>query len=913
MRETLSSKSFMDTGPTDQPSSDDSQASQSSRKKHHAAAHHDKTEDACFSVARAIYRLRYIFVLGWMALAVFFAPFAYQLVLRAAPMTKKPPSNTESSAAMEVFESHYQHLAILRREMVVIRCKKICPTAGTVMAKGFVQQLTDVVKRFETENPGMIVQIHSYFEFAGHHQLGENPMISTDQQAILLQWIWRVPPSSKVKAEALCDEINKEIALLNAYQDPEGLEISATGIVFLDHAMKETIIEEIPVHEISTIWLPFLILAAALKSGRMLLLALLPMPIEIMVAFGAMYFVSLKTTVVLFALMMMLMLCTSLSFDYSLFTLTRYAEERQAGEDVEPAILTVISQSGRVVVVSGCVLMIAWAAMLGLPSPFNGFCVAACSMILACVLVQLTFVPSLLAMMPFLGAPKVEKPSVNNFEQDGVDSMEAPLKDGLVNGNSHIDEVFDKARPHMTGPYFHLGGIITRTPWNVIVPLVIYLVMAPLTNRMGKNFDLQQFKFKMGHSFELTVPRTASEWKTLLAIQRDFPSSVGILMPMMIMMTGAGTTNATGSMSVANQDAFDANCQMANALIIATRGRPYALDADHFVSATFHGEEESTKLVDCNKYWEINMVRTNYLSQHLFLTHTSAHLQELWNQLVSEHSHAMLTFLFPTMDPFSPQAFELFKTVREALNQETIILRQRHPGIEFLTFSPGSVLMDLIDVTSGQLPICFVTCAFVCLTLIALWFGSALIPFKLLLTVIVPITWTYGAGLYVYEDGWLDWLNYPGLSTTADAGIDWTVPMFTLTFMMGLALDYEIFLFERVREFREEGFGDREAIQLGLAATGGTISSAGLIMALTFIAQLLGSIPVTNQMGFILVFSIVVDTFVVRSILVPAMLSIVPWTNYWPSKMPDIKYEWLKTRPRQDIHDDEDEDEDETE
>mmetsp|Transcript_9776 Transcript_9776/g.28371 ORF Transcript_9776/g.28371 Transcript_9776/m.28371 type:complete len:897 (-) Transcript_9776:226-2916(-) len=866
-------------------------------KKHHEGLAHDKTEDSCFSVARAIFGLRYVFVIGWLALAVFLAPFAYQLVLRAAPMTKKPPSNTASSAAMEVFEAHYQHLAILRREMVVLRCKQHCPTAGTVMAKGFVQQLTDIVKRFETENPGMIVQIHSYFEFAGHHQLGENPMISRDQQAILLQWIWRVPPASKAKAEALCDEIKAEISFMNDYESADGLEVSATGLVFLDHAMKETIIEEIPVHEISTIWLPFLILAVALRSGRMLLLALLPMPIEILVAFGLMYFVSLQTTVVLFALMMMLMLCTSLSFDYSLFTLTRYAEERAAGEEVEPAILTVISQSGRVVVVSGCVLMIAWAAMLGLPSPFNGFCVAACSMILTCVLVQLTFVPSLLAILPFLGSPRAER----GHDEEGV---------GIKPKSTFHDDAYEKAKPHMQGPYFTLGGVITRSPWNVIVPLAIYLVMAPLTNRMSRNFDLAMFKFKMGHSFELTVPRSATEWKTLLAIQRDFPSSVGILMPMMIMMTGAGPLNASAVIDVSNQDAFDANCQMADALIRATRGRPYALDADHFVSATFHGEQEDTKLVDCNKYWEINMVRTNYLSQHLFLTHTSAHLQELWSQLVSEHKHAMLTFLFPTMDPFSPQAFELFQTVREALEEETITLRQRHPGISFLTFSPGSVLMDLIDVTSGQLPLCFVCCAMVCLTLIAFWFGSALIPFKLLLTVIVPITWTYGAGLFVYEDGWLNFLGYPGLGTTGDAGIDWTVPMFTLTFMMGLALDYEIFLFERVREFREEGFGDRESIQLGLAATGGTISSAGLIMALTFVAQLLGSIPVTNQMGFILVFSIVVDTFVVRSILVPAMLSILPCTNYWPSKMPEPKYEWLSLRPRGDIEGDEDDDDD---
>jgi len=65
--------------------------------------------------------------------------------------------------------------------------------------------------------------------------------------------------------------------------------------------------------------------------------------------------------------MTMLMLCTSLSFDYSLFLLPRYAEERAAGESVEQSLVTTLSQSGRVVVVSATVLVIAWLSSLLLP------------------------------------------------------------------------------------------------------------------------------------------------------------------------------------------------------------------------------------------------------------------------------------------------------------------------------------------------------------------------------------------------------------------------------------------------------------------------------------------------------------------------------------------------------------------
>jgi len=879
----------------------------------HGQHAHDPKSGAVYAMAKVMYKLRYVFVVFWIVATVMMAKFAYLLVVTASPMSKSPPGGTQSSLAMDVFESHYSSLAILRREMIVLKCKTQCATADTALSKGWFTEIEAEIKRFNLTNPGSIVQIHSYFGFSGHHQLGENPMQSADKQAILLQWIWRVPPNMKAKAEEFCEKIKKDIDEINAFQGPNGTEMAATGLVFLDHAMKETLIEEIPVHEISTIWLPFIILAMALRSARMLLLALIPMPIEIIVAFGLMYFVSLHTTVVLFALMMMLMLCTSLSFDYSLFTLTRYAEERAMGESVEDAIPTVISQSGRVIVVSGCVLMIAWAAMLGLPTPFNGFCVAASAMILVCVLVQLTFVPSLLAILPFLGPDAAEKRLLLSEE----DEMEgAPFKGSDYNGSSRGRKVYppelERARPHMQGFFFWSGGLITRFPLNVVLPIGVYWLFSPLTTRMNKNFDWQHFKFKMGHSYELTMPRTAHEWHTLLDIQQNFPSEAGILMPMLIMMTKKGPDGAAADFDVKDQMPWKMNCDMADSVIAATQGKSYALTPDHFVSATFHGEENGK--VKCLSEWQINFVMENYFAKNVFLSHTSEHVQELWSQLVSTHAHAMLTFVFPNMDPFSPDAFALVADVRAALELETQRLSATEPGIEFITFSPGSVLMDLIDVTSGQLPLCFIGCAFVCLTLIAIWFGSVFIPVKLILTVVVPITWTYGAGLYVYEDGYLDWVNYPGIHTTGHAGLDWTVPMFTLTFMMGLALDYEIFLFERVREFREEGFGDCESIQLGLAATGGTISSAGLIMALTFVAQMLGSIPVTNQMGFILVFSILVDTFVVRSILVPAILSLVPCTNYWPTKMPEPRFLWLadnKTTPFDDVDEDELDDEDE--
>jgi uncharacterized membrane protein YdfJ with MMPL/SSD domain len=872
-------------------------------------------------VAKAVFKMRGCFIAFWVISAACLAPFAYFLILDAAPMTKEAPQGTESREAMNLFQQHFPDLSHMRREMVVISCRTRCKSAANDVSGGIVEQISSLILSFGSRYPRADVHINSYFTFAGHHQLGHNPMISSDQQSVLLLWVWSVSDSLVDESEELIGMVSNLIEEINAFQGPDGLMVRLTGLVTLDLAMKETVIEEVPVHELATIWLPFLILALALRSARMLLLALVALPIEILTAFGIMYFVSLKTPVLFYCLMTMLMLCTSLSFDYSLFMLTRYAEERAAGESVEQSLLTTISQGGRVVMISGVVLATAWGSVVWLPPPFNTFGSGTTTMILVTVLAQLTLVPSILAVLPFLGPPAAEKLSRSRGRGSPVKGSSRTETKRLVGTRgrpSTRDTPTAKAETHRQGIVFRVGKCLISFPVNLIVLALVYGLMMPLTLRMGKNFSLLEFKFKMGHSYELGIPRHREEWSTALQIQKDFPTSVGIMMPMLIIGTGGPPSAAADANSasvaaagglidvqgvplesralpatdidVEGDEFFEANCRMVDSLIQATRNMSYALTVDSFVSATFHEGNTEGGGVECLSPSLIKAIRTNYVSKKMLLTHTSENLQRLWDQLVSKDGNAMLTFAFPDLDPFGPGAFSLVTRVREALRNETQAAQRGSatlPGLTFTVFSPSSVIMDLIDVTSNKLPVTFAGCIAVNLLLIAVSFGAVLVPMKLFMTVVIPITWTYGAALYVYEDGVLAWLDMPCLAPLGDAGLDWSVPVMTLTFIVGLAFDYEIFLIERVREFREQGFSDQEAILLGLAATSETITAAGLIMTFTFIAELLSTIPVSNQMGFILVFSIVVDTFVVRSVLLPTVMSICCTYNFWPSRMPE--------------------------
>jgi RND superfamily putative drug exporter len=111
-----------------------------------------------------------------------------------------------------------------------------------------------------------------------------------------------------------------------------------------------------------------------------------------------------------------------------------------------------------------------------------------------------------------------------------------------------------------------------------------------------------------------------------------------------------------------------------------------------------------------------------------------------------------------------------------------------------------------------------------------------------------------------------------------------TLPLLGFVFLVALGIDYNIFLMARVRE-EARARGTPAGMLRGLAATGAVITSAGVVLAGTF--TLLGILPLVTlaQLGFIVAFGVVLDTFVVRSVLVPALVFDVDRRFWWPSSL----------------------------
>ncbi|SDQ21834.1 putative drug exporter of the RND superfamily [Curtobacterium sp. UNCCL20] len=160
----------------------------------------------------------------------------------------------------------------------------------------------------------------------------------------------------------------------------------------------------------------------------------------------------------------------------------------------------------------------------------------------------------------------------------------------------------------------------------------------------------------------------------------------------------------------------------------------------------------------------------------------------------------------------------------------------------------------------------------VILLILMLLLRSIVAPLVLIGSVIVSFAAALGVGALVFDHVF----HFPGA--------DPSVPLYSFVFLVALGVDYNIFLMTRVRE-EALRHGPREGVLRGLGVTGGVITSAGVVLAATFAA--LGVIPILflAQIAFIVAFGVLLDTIVVRSLLVPALAYDLGRRAWWPSRL----------------------------
>ena len=220
----------------------------------------------------------------------------------------------------------------------------------------------------------------------------------------------------------------------------------------------------------------------------------------------------------------------------------------------------------------------------------------------------------------------------------------------------------------------------------------------------------------------------------------------------------------------------------------------------------------------------------------------------------------------PTVGAQTPQGEQLAEDVR-ALD----------PPFEFLVGGSAAELIDTKHALAAGLPIALGVIAVTTLVLLFLMSGSVLIPIKAIVLNLLSLTATFGAMVWVFQDGNLSGL----LDFTATGRIDTSVPILMFCIAFGLSMDYEVFLLSRIKEEYDRSGDNTAAVAMGLERTGRIVSAAAALLAITFIAFGTAEVSFLKLFGLGLALAVLMDATVIRGLLVPAFMRLAGRANWW--------------------------------
>jgi len=237
------------------------------------------------------------------------------------------------------------------------------------------------------------------------------------------------------------------------------------------------------------------------------------------------------------------------------------------------------------------------------------------------------------------------------------------------------------------------------------------------------------------------------------------------------------------------------------------------------------------------------------------------------------------------VDPFSEEGTTWLTDSRTKIEdlQNADVLS----GFDVWISDGAGVEWDAVQEVYDVFPFMIVCTLLVVFALMGFFFKSIVVPLRSVFSILLTLGFVFGLTVLVYQDGAFSFMNLDCVGKTGT--ISWLPPVMTFSIIVGLGLDYDVFLISRILEFREDGYDDDGSVLKGLYKTGGIITAAGIIMAVAFSGLLMSGELLLNQTAFILVAAVLIDTFVVRTILVPTMMGLV-------SKLIGTKYSWY---PRQ--------------
>lgn len=257
---------------------------------------------------------------------------------------------------------------------------------------------------------------------------------------------------------------------------------------------------------------------------------------------------------------------------------------------------------------------------------------------------------------------------------------------------------------------------------------------------------------------------------------------------------------------------------------------------------------------------------------------------------VSDDGQIAYSTIIPASGPQDTATSELIDDLRSHIAEAA-------PGSVYVT-GATAIFYDFANDLRGKLPWFLLGVLGGSSILLLIAFRSIAIPVKAAVMNLLAAGATFGAVTAVFQWGWAR--DLIGLEKTGP--IDAFLPVMLLAILFGLSMDYQVFLVSRMKEEWSRTRDNTQAVTVGLAETGRVITAAALIMIVVFTSFVFGGERIIKMFGFGLAVAIFLDAFLIRSLLVPALMQVLGNANWWLPKWldkitPNISIEPSPDRP----------------
>jgi RND superfamily putative drug exporter len=384
------------------------------------------------------------------------------------------------------------------------------------------------------------------------------------------------------------------------------------------------------------------------------------------------------------------------------------------------------------------------------------------------------------------------------------------------------------------GFWHRLAATVMAHPWRVFVPVVGLLLL----------FGLPFLHLRVGSGDATSLPPEAESRRGDELLRREFPGGDA---NRVVVVLDAGHASPLDAGRVTQTYAFSR----------WLAGRPHVQRVDSFVD--LHPS------LDLATYQQMVALPPAQRPPELVeaLRHTLG-------------DHAAMLVATTNLRPTSDEARALVRDIRKA-----------HPPYDGEVLVTGQTAFDLdfIGLVIRHAPFAIGLVVVVTYVVLFLLLDSVLLPLKAIVMNLLSITASYGALVWIFQDGHLStWLDFtPGPIQTA-------TPLIMFCLVFGLSMDYEVLLLSRVREEYERSGDNACAVVVGLERTGRLITGAAAIMATVFFGFGLARSVIIQAVGVGIGVAVVVDATIVRTLLVPATMRLLGRWNWW-------RPAWLAVRP----------------